>query len=985
MKRAILILVSLLSFALGNVLPSLAQHPFYIYRNDGGFNAFYHDDIDSIMYSNYDADSIYHADIVSQVIYAYDSVFVIPLAAIDSVSFITPETVYKPGVRVIDDLAEYVNTSDSLSFVLAYATPQNLLPKVGEKVITSVSTIGFPEGFVGEVLSLENVAEGIKFSCERVSITDIYEVYFGLSQGGEYGAETPRCKVKEGGNQGPVIIRPGIFGPDLREEITGEYRITDDIALRFTPDLAYTLEPVWTITPFVIVKPEIGLYVSAVCVADYMYEERLGGTGTLQWKKDFPIPILSRDHIPVHFPWLYFYEEVGGFLRADFSGAYKAKWNQHFRQTIVFEYSSKGEQMLKRHAKEPRLVNKSHEDEGLLNGSVALGGYVELGFTLADKRIDRVGLRGELGFEASAQAVLTKRDFEAASRSTALYEQMHDCGFAVNFFANVTILAATGPWSVEWTPFPYKKELWRMSYVPEFLDVKAKRLGAKAHCEMIASGKILNPVGVGFKLLDQDDNSIVSEFAEYTGEAAGYELDFPNVPRRKRYTVYPTVKAWDYTMLATPTAELPQAELPVRITSFKQTDSHYKENGYTYDGWTYSYEYDVTVTVELTDPEGVADWGYVYEDPNGKIARISLNGFSSPYPDDRYVYYRNEDKSTVRLYEYVKYEGSEEYEYGEPVDYNIQYKTIRITTGEVETLSESYAEICGYVEGVESGTVVEAGISYKKAYDDSWNFVSAQIETDGYFFVYVDGLLSGTTYNYRAYAYADGEYYYGEVYDFTTDVSVNICPDDNHPHMIDLGLPSGTKWACCNVDASAPVEYGGYYAWGETEEKDNYTMENYKYAVIDDENGDFYNGNDIDPHYYRLIHIGDDIAGTRYDVAHMKWGGSWRMPSIEHFQELIDNCNFTYKWVYDGYCSIFTGPNGNSIVLPCAGWITGDNYDNQKIDGFYWASTLNPAYDLEEEHNGQYREFYADCLRWNNDIGRESRCLYGYTVRPICP
>ena len=159
MKRAILILVSLLSFALGNVLPSLAQHPFYIYRNDGGFNAFYHDDIDSIMYSNYDADSIYHADIVSQVIYAYDSVFVIPLAAIDSVSFITPETVYKPGVRVIDDLAEYVNTSDSLSFVLAYATPQNLLPKVGEKVITSVSTIGFPEGFVGEVLSLENVAD----------------------------------------------------------------------------------------------------------------------------------------------------------------------------------------------------------------------------------------------------------------------------------------------------------------------------------------------------------------------------------------------------------------------------------------------------------------------------------------------------------------------------------------------------------------------------------------------------------------------------------------------------------------------------------------------------------------------------------------------------------------------------------------------------------------------------------------------------------
>ena len=57
----------------------------------------------------------------------------------------------------------------------------------------------------------------------------------------------------------------------------------------------------------------------------------------------------------------------------------------------------------------------------------------------------------------------------------------------------------------------------------------------------------------------------------------------------------------------------------------------------------------------------------------------------------------------------------------------------------------------------------------------------------------------------------------------------NICPDDHHPHMIDLGLPSGTKWACCNVDATKPEEYGGYYAWGETETKDSYEWETYHF------------------------------------------------------------------------------------------------------------------------------------------------------------
>ena len=157
--------------------------------------------------------------------------------------------------------------------------------------------------------------------------------------------------------------------------------------------------------------------------------------------------------------------------------------------------------------------------------------------------------------------------------------------------------------------------------------------------------------------------------------------------------------------------------LPVKITDFKQTGSHYEKDGYMYNGWTYSYKYDVTVTVELTDSEGVEDWGYVYEDPNGKIARISLKDFSSPYSDSRYVYYRNEASSTVRLYEFVKYKGSEYYEYGEPVDYNVQ-------------------------------------MSYLN------------------------------------------------------------CPDDNHPHAIDLGLPSGTKWACCNVGANNPEEFGEYYTWG---------------------------------------------------------------------------------------------------------------------------------------------------------------------------
>ena len=73
--------------------------------------------------------------------------------------------------------------------------------------------------------------------------------------------------------------------------------------------------------------------------------------------------------------------------------------------------------------------------------------------------------------------------------------------------------------------------------------------------------------------------------------------------------------------------------------------------------------------------------------------------------------------------------------------------------------------------------------------------------------------------------------------DFVTILSPSSnCPDNNHPHLIDLGLKSGTMWACCNMGAQSPGEYGGYYAWGETSEKESYTWENYAYWY--DTNGD---------------------------------------------------------------------------------------------------------------------------------------------------
>ena len=179
------------------------------------------------------------------------------------------------------------------------------------------------------------------------------------------------------------------------------------------------------------------------------------------------------------------------------------------------------------------------------------------------------------------------------------------------------------------------------------------------------------------------------------------------------------------------------------------------------------------------------------------------------------------------------------------------------------------------------------------------------------------------------YVVVDGKYYYGE----------NL--------WVDLGLPSGILWARHNVGAKSAEEYGSYYAWGETEEKDSYTWENYKYTDI------YY---DTDGISYRYKNIGACISNSSTDVAHIKWGDGARMPTSTECMELLDNCEIKH---FSGY-SIFTGPNGNSILLPFSGakhetfipslsiiW-TSTHYNQVGIDGlgayaFCWKALSQDA------------------------------------------
>ena len=153
-----------------------------------------------------------------------------------------------------------------------------------------------------------------------------------------------------------------------------------------------------------------------------------------------------------------------------------------------------------------------------------------------------------------------------------------------------------------------------------------------------------------------------------------------------------------------------------------------------------------------------------------------------------------------------------------------------------------------------------------------------------------------------------------------------VFAQDTHEY-VDLGLPSGTLWATCNVGANAPEEYGDYFAWGETAPKDVYNWSTYQY--YDGSNLAKYTGSD------GLITLlpEDDAATTN-------WGNEWRMPTKEEWQELLDNT--TNKWTTQNGVNgrLFTGSNGNSLFLPAAGYRDDSSLLGAGGYGGYWSSSL---------------------------------------------
>ena len=187
----------------------------------------------------------------------------------------------------------------------------------------------------------------------------------------------------------------------------------------------------------------------------------------------------------------------------------------------------------------------------------------------------------------------------------------------------------------------------------------------------------------------------------------------------------------------------------------------------------------------------------------------------------------------------------------------------------------------------------------------------------------------------------------------------------NGHEYVDLGL--SVKWATCNVGANSPSDYGDYFAWGETTPKNDYSWDTYiwhngtqitKYCT-DNEDGTVDNKKELLP---------------IDDVATIKWGNKWRIPTLEEMEELAKECIWTWT-IQNGHKGyMITGTTGNSIFLPATGVRRGTQTNNIGSESFYWSSTLLDEYN--------YSAYYLCIGEWEWGTIYDNRCI-GRSIRPV--
>lgn len=582
------------------VLPMSAQNDpkqdaLYIFRNDGKFNAFYYADIERIAYSDIDTLGVQHDEVVVQEVYALDSIFRIPISAIDSVAFITPSTVYKSDViRPNKTMTDYIVESDSISwFRLAANTPKNVIPQKGDKILIEDSVAYLPDGFSGIVTKVEESAAGYIITTDGVDLQDLYDRVVMKAAGycaskkpisarRRLGGELIDDQYKSAEEFEPFELS-GSFSPaNVSVDLFSAFKDNFGISLEGSFTLSYNFKPiVKEIRSFLYADVSQGVKYNILVKMDREEEFKFTPSGTLGTSLDIPFSALKgiKDWILKN-KGKQFYKKMGLFnVNLSFgmfikgSGTISADMFYHWEGETMFSIGYDKPFLHKPELSDFEVHTASRNKEG--TDSLGMNGW-------------GLGLSASVGFFAKAETSVTflQRRFEAEARVEAGVRIEENIPYITNEIASTPLLetqkyydmlntdeTVSRVWftnfslgfkrkligEIDYSLFSFSPELtfWRTAMggtVPEIMDIrwivdkKAPWRGdiTAWYNRDLAFGKSVGYViyDVSPDLKDPKEISTIWQTAEYWAPWVWnkWEKTIETLDTDRKYTAYPVVK-----------------------------------------------------------------------------------------------------------------------------------------------------------------------------------------------------------------------------------------------------------------------------------------------------------------------------------------------------------------------------------------------------------------------------------------------------------
>lgn len=743
MRKILFIIATMAALATG----SKAQDRIFVYRNDGGFDAFLKSEVDSMTLSHEDAEGKYHAGWETQLIHTPDSTYRIPLAAIDSISFFAPPTILNKDVFILTaEHDAYITRADTVSFTFAPGTPEELLPAKGNLVVSRYDCTSFPDGIVARVTYMAEDAAGMHYECDRAGIDEVFDQIL-LYEECAPAQDTKAEKSTKASIEANATIWDETYKENFEKDGTSaSIEVNDKASLRVL--MRKTLGSPFYFKLELENKLDINPSLTAIS------EAQMGASFDIIKEK-------SIGRIPIPYTPLFFVPKISMAGYFDLTGEVKLEAGLFFNRLdmISFEYKE-GEWG----------CNYSHKQEGRwdiaqlsMEGAAEVGISPELLFSFCGTATG-VGVNFSAGLKEYVNFKFDALEYFDTGAYAAIKESYANttAPYSISVFAQAGLFDSDN--SPRWTKtYSDEKQIGNDKFiVPEFSEITCTD-GTESNSEVVStniSRDLLLPTNVGFAVYDDENNLISKKYssATYTGPSEwpfkGLSEQFSRLESGE-YTVYPLIKIFDKELLAIPSGKFTIIDEFPLIGTWKQIlwleDGLWWNkadddaiNTYTSDhriiyGSEVGYWEANDTHLKLTDEEGSLIYTYEIKDNY-----LYLKDYSDPTKPYIYIWIKIDDvpaellgtwQNTGEGYQYMEitettyrnYNKDENGEYGEEGVYSYGYDTMLMQqfnydsgefinkyTVRITKLTETDLEL-RYEEYNENGNLIDSyGYSYKK-------------------------------------------------------------------------------------------------------------------------------------------------------------------------------------------------------------------------------------------------------------------------------